>query len=70
MSKKAQPTYSEAIEEIEQIIASIESNEFEIDELSDKVKRVSGLIKYCKEKLHATELEVNNVLKQLDENNE
>lgn len=66
MSKKA-TTYTEAFSEIEEIIEKIENDELDIDDLAEKVKRVSVLIKICKEKLYSTEKEVENILKQMDE---
>jgi exodeoxyribonuclease VII small subunit len=62
MTKKL--TYNEAIEEIEAIIQKIEDNEYSIDELTEKVKRVSFLLSFCKDKLHATEEEVEKILNQ------
>lgn len=55
-------SYSEAIKEIELITNQIESGDLEIDLLSQKVKRVTELIKLCKDKLHKTEEEVNKIL--------
>ncbi len=66
MTKK-KISYTEAIEEIEQILQQIENEELDVDDLSTKVKRVSTLIKLCKEKLHKTEEEVENILKDIDE---
>jgi exodeoxyribonuclease VII small subunit len=65
MAKKQ--TYAEALEEIESIIQNIEDDNYSLDELSEKVKRISFLINYCKEKLHATEEELNKVLKNMQE---
>ena len=65
MSKKN--TYAEALAEIEDIIANIENDKYSIDELTDKVKRISFLINFCKEKLRSTETELNSILdKMLD----
>ncbi|HCX98569.1 MAG TPA: exodeoxyribonuclease VII small subunit [Bacteroidales bacterium] len=66
MAKKS-ITYAEAIAEIEDIVEKIESNELDIDNLTQDVKRVSELIKFCKAKLRETELEVENILKDFDE---
>ncbi|WP_423126592.1 exodeoxyribonuclease VII small subunit [Gaoshiqia sp. Z1-71] len=60
-------TYKEAVDEIDEILEKIENEELDVDELSEKVKRVSFLIKFCKEKLHKTETEVENILKEMDE---
>jgi exodeoxyribonuclease VII small subunit len=58
--------YSEAIREIEQIVGQIESNELDIDELTEKIKRVSELLKFCKAKLRSTEEEVQKIMKDFE----
>lgn len=59
-------SYKEAISEIEEILQKIENQELDVDELSDKVKRVYYLIKICKDKLHSTEKEVEKILAEMD----
>ncbi|WP_418537805.1 exodeoxyribonuclease VII small subunit [Odoribacter laneus] len=59
--------YKEAMAEIESIVAMLEENKLDVDELSAKVKRVSQLIAFCKSKLHDTEEEVENILKSMEE---
>lgn len=59
--------YSEAFEELQQIVADIEGGEISVDELSSKVKRAAELIKICKKKLSSTEEDVNAILKELEE---
>jgi len=66
MAKK-KISYREAITEIEETIASIENEELDVDDLSEKVKRVSELLVFCKEKLHNTEQEVEKILKDMEE---
>jgi len=60
-------SYKEAVEEIDEILEKIENEELDVDELSEKVKRVSILIKFCKEKLHTTQAEVENILKEMED---
>jgi exodeoxyribonuclease VII small subunit len=60
-------TYQEAIDEIEEILAKIEKEELDIDELTEKVKRVSFLLKTCREKLKQTNEEVEKILGEMDE---
>ncbi len=60
-------TYEQAIEELEMIVANIESEEISVDELAQKVKRAGELIKICKAKLYKTEEEVKNVLNEIAE---
>lgn len=59
-------TYKEAISEIEKILVSIEKDEPDVDELTEKVKRVTFLIKFCKDKLYKTQEDVEKVLKGID----
>ena len=60
--------YTDAFDELQQIVSDIEEGEISVDELSIKVKRASELIKICKNKLTATEEDVNQILKELEEN--
>ena len=64
MNKKT--NYTEAFEELQNIVAQIEDGEISVDELSEKVKRATELIKICKAKLSITEEDVNNILKELE----
>ena len=61
------PTYNEAILEIEEILQKIESGELDVDKLTDKVKRVAYLLETCKKKLKSTESEIQKVIDGLEE---
>ena len=63
-----QPNYTEAFEELQEIVSEIEGGDISVDQLSDKVKRAALLIKICKDKLKATEGDVNQILKELESN--
>jgi exodeoxyribonuclease VII small subunit len=63
-----QPNYTEAYEELQEIVSEIEGGDISVDELSNKVKRAALLIKICKDKLTVTEGDVNQILKELEEN--
>ncbi|MFA7448192.1 MAG: exodeoxyribonuclease VII small subunit [Weeksellaceae bacterium] len=65
MSEKI--NYTQAFEELQQIVIEIEEGEISVDELSEKVKRATQLIKICKTKLTTTEEDVNQILKELEE---
>ncbi len=60
-------SYTQAFEELQQIITEIESGEIEVDRLSEKVKRADELIRICRRKLRQTEEDVEKILKELDE---
>ena len=58
--------YSEAYEELQRIVSEIENGEISVDELSEKVKRATQLIRICKLKLTTTEEDVNKILRDLE----
>ncbi len=60
-------SYSEAMAEIEDILEKIESEELDVDELAEKVKRVSVLLKTCKQKLTQTNEQVEQILKEMED---
>lgn len=67
---KSKTNYTEAFEELEQIVSEIEAGEISVDVLSTKVKRAAELIKICKEKIRSTEEDVNVILKELESAND
>ncbi len=58
--------YKSALEEIEQIVRKIESEEVDVDELAALVKKAAGLIKECKAKLRDTGSELEEIIDNLD----
>jgi exodeoxyribonuclease VII small subunit len=60
------PNYSEAFDELQAIVSEIENGQISVDELSEKVKRATELIRLCKIKLSTTEENVNKILKDID----
>ena len=68
MRDKKEMTYKEAIAEIEEILQQIENDEPDVDQLSEKVKRLSFLVTWCREKLHNTEEEIEKILKEIEKN--
>ena len=67
MAKSKEPTYSQALNELEKIVAEIESEEADVDLLAEKIKRASFLITFCKGKLRTAEDEVKKVLAEMEE---
>lgn len=58
-------TYTQAKQELEEIVSAIESDELDVDALTEKVKRASQLIAFCKEKLTKTDKELQKILEQM-----
>ena len=59
--------YVAAFEELQEIVGEMETGNINIDELAIKVKLAAELIKICKSKLKATELDVQKILDELDD---
>jgi len=58
--------YSQAMEELKNILADLESERIDVDEVSLKVKRAVELIRLCRGKIDKTELEVNKIVKDFE----
>lgn len=54
--------YDSAIGEIEEILEKIEEGDLGVDELAEKVKRVSHLLKICRDRLQATEEQISTII--------
>ncbi len=59
-------TYNEAVQKIEEILNKLENDELSIDELTNNIRLASELMKFCKNKLRETEIEVERILENID----
>ncbi|MBQ7513313.1 MAG: exodeoxyribonuclease VII small subunit [Prevotella sp.] len=64
MSKEMK--YEAALAELQAIVHKMESNELDIDQLSEQLKRAQELIKLCKDKLTKTDEEINKILAETE----
>lgn len=64
--KESALTYSQAKQELEEIVSAIESENLNVDALTEKVKRASELIAFCKEKLTKTDEELQKILNEIN----
>ena len=58
--------YDSAYSELKLISEEIENETITVDVLAQKVKRASELIQFCQQKLRSTEVEVENIIKQME----
>ncbi len=58
-------SFGDAVTEVEQILAGLEADEVDIDELGQQVKRAVELIRVCREKLEKTDAEVRDLVSGL-----
>ncbi len=59
---KEKISYNEAVSEIETILQKIEEGKLDVDELAEKVSRVTDLLKICRDKLYFTEKQIGKIL--------
>jgi len=65
MAKK-ELSYKEAYSRLEQIQSLIESNQLDVDDLSEKLKEASALLKICKDKLFLADEETKKILDEIE----
>jgi len=61
---KEKISYSDAVREIESILQKIEEGKLDVDELAEKVSRVTDLLKICRDKLYSTESQLGKILEE------
>lgn len=67
---KTEPSYRDAITEIERILSLIDEGRLEVDELTAKVKRVTFLLEFCRKKLRSAESEIEKIVSGLEQGKE
>jgi len=64
MAKK-ELSYNEAFARLEEIRVLVESNNLDVDDLSEKLKEASTLLKICKDKLFKVNEETKKILEEI-----
>lgn len=54
--------YEEAFNQLETIVRKMEQGEYDIDELTEQLKKAQQLIKLCRDKLTKTDKEIKKIL--------
>lgn len=58
--------YDEAVRQLEEIVSRMESDELDVDSLSQQLKTAQKLIKICKEKLSRADSDIKKILQDSD----
>ena len=66
MSKKNEPTFEEAMAQLQEIASNVENNGYGMDELLVKVKEAAQLINDCRAKLNSTNEEIKKILATIE----
>lgn len=59
-------SYREALEELESILAAIEEEQVDVDDLAVKVRRSAELIRLCRERIEAATVAVEAIVEEMD----
>lgn len=65
--KNDEITYSLALEELQEIINDLESDQIDIDELAKKVERANELLQQCQKRLTSTQMQVEKIIEALND---
>ncbi len=65
-SEAPAPSFSEAMAELESILARIESEEIDVDDLAHELRRASELLEIARGKIRKAEVEVTQIVQALD----
>jgi exodeoxyribonuclease VII small subunit len=62
----AQIGYADALAELESILEEIEDDAVDVDVLAARVKRAAELLRVCRDRITAAQVEVSQVVAELD----
>jgi exodeoxyribonuclease VII small subunit len=66
MSEAPTPRFGDALAELETILARIEGEEIDIDQLGEELKRATQLLELCRAKIKKAEVEVSQIVQSLE----
>lgn len=59
---EATTTFASAMEELRTLVAQLEGDQLDVDQLAERVGRAVELVAWCRDRIDATRLEVDEVL--------
>ena len=66
---KEKISYDDAVAEIESTLKKIETGDLGVDELAEKVNRITQLLKICRDRLYKTEEQIDKILDESQPDN-
>lgn len=58
--------FSEAMIELQRIVAELESDTLDVDQLATRVERAATLVSWCRERIDSAQFAVTEILERLD----
>jgi len=65
-TKSGEPSFTEAIRELEAILGRIEGEEVDVDALATELARAAELLELCRGKIRKAEVEVTQIVQKLE----
>lgn len=62
-----QQRYTDAVAELERILAELEGDEVDVDALVERVRRAAELVRFCRDRIDAARFEVERIVVELEE---
>ena len=66
-NENSEISYSLALEELQEILTELESDQIDIDELAKKVERANELLQQCQKRLTSTQMQVEKIIDVLND---
>lgn len=66
-NENSEISYSLALEELQEILTELESDQIDIDELAKKVERANDLLQQCQKRLTSTQMQVEKIIDVLND---
>lgn len=58
--------FAEAMAELQRIVAELESDTLDVDQLAARVERAATLVSWCRERIDSAQFAVTEILERLD----
>ena len=65
--KRAEPGYTEAMTELEQILDELEGDHLDVDVLAERVRRASELLTTCRDRIARAQADVDKIVADLED---
>ena len=62
-----EPGYADALAELEEILDQLEDDDIDVDVLSTKVERAAVLIRLCRNRIRAAQVNVEEIVAELED---
>ena len=66
MTKDAEPSFTDAMTELESILTRLDEDSVDVDRLAKELRRATELLELCRGKIRTAEAEVTQIVQQLE----